>query len=123
MLRRRFLQALPVAALPAAFAADGEEGFVSLFDGSTLKGWQVREVIPDDGVTSQAYQQPMGAWDHEAWYYASCNMQGDHPMIRWSAFSAPDRLATIPKRAFSHQIKAGKPGVYRIRVMAPSITT
>lgn len=26
----------------------------------------VREIIPDDGVTTSAYQQPAGAWEHEA---------------------------------------------------------
>src|SRR5262249_8419743 len=50
----------------------------------------VREVIPDDGVTTPAFQQPAGAWDHEGWYYAFCSMQGAPPMLRWSAFSAPD---------------------------------
>lgn len=74
----------------------------------------VREVIPDDGVTSKAYQQPTAAFDHEAWYYAFCWMQGAPPMIRWSAFSAPDRLATIPKRTFKQSIPGGKKGVYRI---------
>src|SRR5437016_225398 len=51
----------------------------------------VREVIPDDGVVSKAYLPPIAAWDHEAWYYTYCYMQGTQPMIRWSAFSAPDR--------------------------------
>jgi hypothetical protein len=74
----------------------------------------VREVVPDDGVTSKAYQQPMGAWDHEAWYYAFCSMQGAAPMIRWSTFSAPDRLAASPKRTFKHSVPGGKKGVYRI---------
>jgi hypothetical protein len=82
-------------------------------DGGVL----VREVIPDDGVTSKAYQQPTAAFDHEAWYYAFCAMQGAPPMIRWSAFSAPDRLATIPKRTFRHAIPGGKKGVYRILIV------
>src|SRR5688572_8134186 len=30
----------------------------------------VRKVIADDGVTSKSFLPPMGAWDHEAWYYA-----------------------------------------------------
>ena len=51
-------------------------------------------VIPDDGV---AQQSPPLPWDHEAWYYAAVNMQGDHPMLRWMRFSVPDRLGTIPK--------------------------
>jgi hypothetical protein len=77
----------------------------------------VREVIPDDGVVSKAYQPPVAAWDHEAWYYAHCNAQGVPPMIRWSAFSAPDRLNTIPKRTFTKVIKGGKKGVYRVLVV------
>ena len=44
MLRRRdFLQALPAAAIATAYAAEVEDGFVSLFDGATFKGWAVRE--------------------------------------------------------------------------------
>jgi len=79
-------------------------------DGRTL----VREVLPDDGVTEPAYQHPTGAWDHEAWYYAWTRMQGEAPMIRWSVFSDPQRLATIAKRTFTYQIPGGKPGVYRV---------
>jgi hypothetical protein len=74
----------------------------------------VREVIPDDGVVSRAYLPPVAAWDHEAWYYTFCYMQGTQPMIRWSTFSAPDRLATIPRRTFSRAVKGGKKGTYRI---------
>lgn len=77
----------------------------------------IREVIPDDGVTTPAYQQPAGAWDHEGWYYAFCSMQGAAPMLRWSAFSAPDRLATIPKRPFTRQIQGGKKGVWRVVIV------
>ena len=77
----------------------------------------VRKVIPDDGVVSQAFLPPLGAWDHEAWYYAYCYEKGTQPMIRWSAFSAPDRLATIPKRDFSFPIKATGKGVYRVVVV------
>jgi hypothetical protein len=73
----------------------------------------VRQVIPDDGVTSQAFMPPMGAWDHEAWYYAFNYMKGTQPMIRWSAFSAPDRLKSLPKRTFTFKA-GGKPGVYRL---------
>jgi hypothetical protein len=74
----------------------------------------VRQVVGDDGVSSQAFLPPMGAWDHEAWYYAYCYMKGTQPMIRWSAFSAPDRLNAVAKRTFTHAIKGGKPGVYRV---------
>lgn len=77
----------------------------------------VREVIPDDGVTTPAYQPPAGAWDHEAWYYAHARMQGVEPMLRWSAFSAPDRLAAVPKRTFTRAIKGNKKGVYRVLVV------
>ncbi len=82
-------------------------------DGRTL----VREVVPDDGVTSKAYQQPAAAWDHEAWYYAHCRMQGAAPMFRWSAFSEPDRLATLPSRTITRPVKGGGKGVYRILLM------
>src|SRR4051812_8429916 len=44
----------------------------------------VRAVIPDDGVVSKASLPPAGAWDHEAWYYAHCRMQGTLPLLRWS---------------------------------------
>ncbi len=74
----------------------------------------VREVIPDDGVASTAYRQPIGGWGHESWYYAHTRMQGSGPMMRWSAFSDPARLATIPKRTFRYDIKGTKPGVYRV---------
>ncbi len=77
----------------------------------------VRKIIPDDGVSSRAFLPPLGAWDHEAWYYAYCYMKGTQPMIRWSAFSAPDRLASIAKRSFSFPIKGGQKGIYRILVV------
>jgi hypothetical protein len=74
----------------------------------------IREVIPDDGVTSKAYLPPMGAWDHEAWYYAFLYMQGTQPMWRWSAPSQPDRLAHAPKRTIKRTVAAGQGGVWRI---------
>lgn len=77
----------------------------------------VRKVIADDGVVSQAFLPPMGAWDHEAWYYTYCYQKGTQPMIRWSAFSAPDRLGSVAKRTFRFPIAAGKKGVYRILVV------
>jgi hypothetical protein len=80
-------------------------------------GMLVRNVIPDDGVTSKAYLPVAGAWDHEAWYYAHCRMQGTEPMLRWSAPSSPDRLAAHPQRTFTYPIKAGTKGVYRIQIV------
>lgn len=77
----------------------------------------VRQVIPDDGVVSKAFLPPIGAWDHEAWYYAYCYMKGTQPMIRWSAFSEPDRLASVAKRDFNFAVKGGKKGVYRVLVV------
>lgn len=77
----------------------------------------VRKVIPDDGVVSKGMLPPLGAWDHEAWYYAYCYMKGTQPMFRWSTFSAPDRLASIAERKFDFPIKAGKKGVYRVLVV------
>ncbi|MBI2808784.1 MAG: hypothetical protein HYX68_27665 [Planctomycetes bacterium] len=77
----------------------------------------VRKVIPDDGVVSKAFLPPIGAWDHEAWYYAYCYMKGTQPMIRWSAFSEPDRLASVAKRDFKFAVKGAKKGVYRVLVV------
>lgn len=74
----------------------------------------VREVIPDDGVISKAFLPPMGAWDHEAWYYAYNYMKGTQPMIRWSAFSQPDRLGAVAKRTFKYPVKGTKKGIYRV---------
>lgn len=81
--------------------------------GNTL----VREVIEDDGVISGGALPFGGGWDHEAWYYAQSYIHGLQPLIRWSAFSAPDRLATIPKRTFIYAIKGGVKGIYRILIV------
>lgn len=81
-------------------------------DGKAL----VRQVIPDDGITGGAYQHPIAAFDHEAWYYAYCRLQGAAPMIRWSTYSDPARLAALAKRTFDFRIPAGPPGVYRVLV-------
>ena len=78
---------------------------------------QVRKVIPDDGVSSKGFLPGLGAWDHEAWYYAYCHMKGTQPMFRWSAFSAPDRLGAMPKRTFDFPVKTAKKGVYRVLVV------
>lgn len=77
----------------------------------------VRKVIPDDGVTSRAFLPPIGAWDHEAWYYSYCYQKGTQPMIRWSAFSAPDRLASVAKRDFGFAVKGSGKGIYRVLVV------
>ena len=74
----------------------------------------VREVIPDDGVASLAYLPALGGWDHELDYYALCYSRGSEPMVRFSAWSDPARLATVVKRSFTHNIKGGQKGVYRV---------
>jgi len=73
----------------------------------------VREVVPDDGVVANT-SPPLAGWDHEAWYYATCYSRGLDPLVKWSAFSDPARLAGMLKRTISHTIHGGKPGVYRI---------
>ncbi len=79
-------------------------------DGYTL----VRKVIPDDGVTTGAYQHPSGAFDHEAWYYIYCRQHGAEPMVRWSTFSESKRLKALAQRTFQYKVPGGKRGVYRV---------
>jgi hypothetical protein len=74
----------------------------------------VREIIPDDGVTTPINQGPTGGWDHEGWYYLYQYNRGANPMLRWSAFAAPDRLAATPVRSFERSIPAGAKGIYRV---------
>src|SRR5262245_60688286 len=74
----------------------------------------VREIIPDDGVTTPNFQDRIGGWDHELQYYANLYAKGAVPTVRFSAWSDPNRLASIVKRSFNHTIPPGKPGVYRI---------
>lgn len=74
----------------------------------------VRKVIPDDGVVTGTYKVPVGGWDHEAWYYATCYSRGLEPADRWSAHSDPARLAAIAKRTFTYNIKGGQKGIYRV---------
>jgi hypothetical protein len=74
----------------------------------------VRQVIPDDGVSSGSYGPPVAGWDHEAWYYETCYSRGLRPAARWSAPSEPGRLNKVPERTFSWQIKADGPGVFRV---------
>jgi hypothetical protein len=91
------------------------EVLVKIYDpaGKTI----VRKVIPDDGVVSKAFLPVVGAWDHEAWYYAFCRTQGAKPMLRWSAFSSPDRFAAQPKRTFTYAVPGGVKGIYRIQLV------
>ncbi|MBM3997543.1 MAG: hypothetical protein FJ303_25860 [Planctomycetes bacterium] len=97
------------------FETGPREVLVKIYDpdGKAL----VRKVIPDDGVSSKGFLPGLGAWDHEAWYYAYCHMKGTQPMFRWSAFSAADRVGAMPKRTFDFPIKAGKKGIYRVLVV------
>jgi len=74
----------------------------------------VREVIEDDGVAATTYLPKIGGWDHEMWYYMLCYSRGSMPMMRWSAFSDPQRLASLAKRTFKRKIAGGQKGVYRI---------
>lgn len=74
----------------------------------------VRQFISDDGVTSPNFPVPIGGWDHEIQYYASLYASGSAPSFRWSAWSDPARLNTLVKRTFTHEMKDGKKGVYRI---------
>jgi len=77
----------------------------------------VREVIPDDGVESKNYMPRIGGWDHELGYYALCYSRGTKPMVRFSAYSDPKRLASLAKRTFIRRIKGGKKGVYRVLIV------
>ena len=77
----------------------------------------VREIIPDDGITSKGYMPRMGGWDHELDYYALCYSRGTMPMIRWSTPSEPKRLEALAKRTFTHSVKGGLKGIYRIVVV------
>ena len=74
----------------------------------------VREIVPDDGVIDRSSDAHGAGWDHEAWYYATVYSRGLRPLIRWSAFSMPSRLAHMPKRSFSWEVKGGQKGVYKI---------
>ena len=77
----------------------------------------VRELIPDDGVLTHTSNPSAAGWDHEAWYYATCYSRGLQPLVRWSAFSAPDRLATLETRRFTYKVAGGQKGVYRVLVV------
>jgi len=77
----------------------------------------VREVVPDDGVLAQTSNCAAAGWDHEAWYYATCYSRGLQPLVRWSAFSDPKRLAAMPARRFTYKVAGGQKGVYRVLVV------
>ena len=77
----------------------------------------VREVIPDDGIAASTANPEFAGWDHEAWYYATCYSRGLQPLVRWSAFSDPKRLAALAKRSFTYEITGGQPGVYRVVIV------
>jgi len=76
----------------------------------------IRQLIEDDGIVSRGYQPAIGGWDHEMWYYAMCYGRGTLPMLRWSSFSEPGRLAGLTGRTFQHSISSRGPGVYRILI-------
>ncbi len=74
----------------------------------------VREIIPDDGITSGSFSGPAGGWGDEIQYYTSLYAKGTKPSFRWSAWSDPMRLRNVAARTFVRQVEAGKPGIYRI---------
>ena len=77
----------------------------------------VREVIADDGVLTHTSNPSAAGWDHEAWYYATCYSRGLQPLVRWSAYSDPKRLAALETRSFTYNVKGGQKGVYRVVVV------
>jgi len=94
------------------FANDPREVLFKVYDpnGQSV----VREVIPDDGVTSGNFPARIGGWDHELQYYADLYARGTTPSFSWSAWSDPNRLQSIVSRSFNRKIKGGKKGIYRI---------
>jgi hypothetical protein len=79
-------------------------------DGKVLE----RKVVPDDGVTGDAYMPETGGWDHEMWYSLLNYGRGSVPMIRWSSFTESSRVAALAKRSFTFPIKGGTKGIYRV---------
>jgi len=77
----------------------------------------VREMIADDGITAPTANPVFAGWDHEAWYYATCYSRGLQPLVRWSAFSDPQRLAALAKRSFAYEVPGGQSGVYRVVIV------
>ncbi len=80
----------------------------------------VREVLGDDGVVAPMYQSPVAGWDHEAWYYATVRSRGLAPLVKWSAFSAPARLAAMRTRTFTRKIPGGRKGRYKVLIVGGS---
>ena len=73
----------------------------------------VREVIPDDGINPNVPGGTPGAWDHEAFYYATEYDRGLQPLVAWSQWSEPARLAEALacSGVLSHAIGDGALGV------------
>ena len=74
----------------------------------------VREIIPDDGITTPAFPGRARGWADEMSYYTTLYAKGTFPSYRWSAWSEPGRLNAIAARTFIRDIPGGKPGIYRI---------
>jgi hypothetical protein len=92
------------------------EALIKIYDpdGKTL----VRKVVEDDGVVGSASLLEAGGWDHELWYHLLCYGRGSTPMLRWSSFTEPARVAALPKRTLTFPIAGGKKGVYRVLLVA-----
>lgn len=71
------------------------------------------EDVPDDGVTSGAYQQAWAGWDHEMWARGGVREVGAEPLFRWGAFGDPNKLEKISGARRTIEVPGGK-GVYRI---------
>jgi hypothetical protein len=82
-------------------------------DGTTA----VREVLPDDGITSGGLIPAYSAWDHEGWYYGYCYATGSTPAFRFSMPTEPDQIAQRATRSFKWNIPGGTPGIYRAVVV------
>ena len=97
------------------FANGPREVLIKVYDPSGKP--VVREIIPDDGCVTEAFQPRIGGWDHELSYYALCRDRGLRPMINWSSYSDPKRIATYVKRTFTYEIKGGLKGDYRAMIV------
>jgi hypothetical protein len=82
-------------------------------DGTTA----VREIIPDDGVTSGGILPAYAAWDHEGWYYGYCYASGSQPAYRFSMPTQPDAIANRATRTFKWKVPGGGKGIYRAVVV------
>lgn len=97
------------------FESGPREALVKIYapDGSAV----VRRVIEDDGVGGGAYMPETGGWDHEMWYYVLNYGRGSVPMLRWSSFTDPARLALLGKRSFTFAVPGGQKGTYRVMIV------